>query len=295
MHQTDIYTPKRVPRRVRHEIRGTVHSVLEWASDGEPLIVWLHGWGDCAATAQFVVDALNSGRRVVAPDFRGFGESQGNPASYWFPEYLADLDALLSIYSPDAPVVLVGHSMGANVAGLYAGTMAERVCAFVNLEGFGLANSDPATAPDRYREWIEAGRNGATFSDYTDFAALRERVARRSPAMDVARAEFVARAWAVEEEGRIRLRADPQHKLPNPILYRRAEAEACWRNVSAPVLQVSGGDSAFARADDARLDASPLPFPDVLAVTIPGVGHMLHFEAAEALAGHIDTFLDARL
>ncbi len=280
---------------MQHAVRGVDYSVLEWGPDQGPLIVWLHGWGDCAATAQFVVDALDSRWRVVAPDFRGFGESRANVASYWFPDYLADLDSLLSEYSPDSPVSLVGHSMGANVAGLYAGTMPERVNAFVNIEGFGLANASPDTAPDRYREWIEAGRADAGFSDYADYTALAARIAKRSPAMDAKCAEFVARAWAVERDGRVRLRADPRHKLPNPILYRRAESEACWRNVSAPVLLISGEDSAFARADDKRLDASPMPFPDAEAVTIPDAGHMLHFEAAPAVAGHIDAFLAARL
>ena len=295
MHQSDIYTPKRISRRVRHDVRGVDYSVLEWGPEDAPPIVWLHGWGDCAATAQFVVDALDTGLRVVAPDFRGFGESRADVASYWFPDYLADLDVLLSIYSPDEPVVLVGHSMGANVAGLYAGTMPERVAAFVNIEGFGLANADPATAPDRYREWIEAGRSSGTFSEYDDFTALAERLAKRSPAMSADQAEFVARAWAVEEDGRVRLRADPRHRLPNPVLYRRAESEACWRRITAPVLLVSGGDSPFARGDDERLDATPMPFPDSQAVTIPDVGHMLHFEAAAEVAAHIEAFLAARL
>ena len=295
MNQTDIYTPKLEPERVRHDIRGVDYSVLEWGPVDAPPIVWLHGWGDCAATAQFVVDALDTGRRVLAPDFRGFGESRATVASYWFPDYLADLDGLLSIYSPDNPVTLVGHSMGANVAGLYAGTMPERVNAFVNIEGFGLANADPEAAPARYREWIEAGRGESAFSEYEDFTALARRVAKRSPAMTGDRAEFVARAWAVEEDGRIRLRADPRHRLPNPILYRRAESEACWRRVAAPVLLVSGADSPFACGDDERLDASPMPFPRAEAVTIPGMGHMLHFEAPDALAAHIETFLAANL
>lgn len=295
MRQTDIYTPKRSFRRIRHDVRGVDCSVVEWGPADSPPIVWLHGWGDCAATAQFVVDALDPGRRVVAPDFRGFGESRANVASYWFPDYLADLDVLLSIYSPDEPVTLIGHSMGANVGGLYAGTMPERVNAFVNIEGFGLANSDPETAPDRYREWIEAGRASAAFSEYDDFTALALKISRRNPAMSADRAEFVARAWAVEEEGSIRLRADPRHRLPNPVLYRRAESAACWRRVAAPVLLVSGGDSPFARGDDDRLDATPMPFPDVETVTIPGAGHMLHFEAPAEVAAHIDAFLAPRL
>ena len=40
---------------------------------------------------------------------------------------MLDLDALLEHYSPDEPVSVVGHSMGANASCLYAGTRPERV------------------------------------------------------------------------------------------------------------------------------------------------------------------------
>ena len=76
-----------------------------------------------------------------------------------FPDYLADSARLLQAYSPDAPARLVGHSMGANVASLYAGTMPERVSALVNVEGFGLKDSDPGEAPQRYRDWLTSGRS----------------------------------------------------------------------------------------------------------------------------------------
>ena len=46
---------------------------------------------------------------------------------YWFPDYIADLDVLLRELATPEPVPLVGHSMGGNVAGLYAGTRPSRV------------------------------------------------------------------------------------------------------------------------------------------------------------------------
>ena len=64
---------------------------------------------------------------MIAPDWRGFGRTFHRAPGYWFPEYLADLDDLLSKYSPTAPVRLVGHSMGGNIGGLHAGAMPGRV------------------------------------------------------------------------------------------------------------------------------------------------------------------------
>jgi pimeloyl-ACP methyl ester carboxylesterase len=68
---------------------------------GAHLLVLLHGWCDVSASWQFVVDALAGDWRVVAPDWRGFGLSEWNNDVYWFPDYIADLDALLQRYSPE--------------------------------------------------------------------------------------------------------------------------------------------------------------------------------------------------
>jgi len=290
MTKSAIYEP-RVPRAERKlSIRGVNYCVHEWGSDDAPLLVYLHGWGDTGSTFQFVVDALSADWRVVAPDWRGFGRSPCCCTSYWFPDYLADLHALLEGISPDAPLRLVGHSMGANVAALYAGTFPERVQALVDIEGFGLVDSSPADAPSRYRAWIEASNSPLSFSEYDDIASLAQRIARRNPAMAADEAAFVAREWAIQEaDGKVRLRADPLHKLPNPVLYRRAEAEACWRAVTADTLLVIGGNSRFAQ--DFQVTTDGRMFARNQTVVIDGAGHMLHFEVPGPLAAAIEEFL----
>ena len=275
-------------RRVRSRtIRGVDYAINEWGEPGKPLFVYLHGFADCAASFQFVVDELADDWHVVAPDWRGFGGSKTTQTAFWFPDYLADLDALLAIVSPERPVRLVGHSMGGNVGALFAGTFPERVAAFVNIEGFGLSDSDPAEAPQRYREWIEAGRSDSRFSSYSSYAALEQRIIKRNPRCSEAIASFVARAWGEERDGVIELRVNPRHKLPNPVLYRRAESEACWRNIRAPVLLISGADSPFGGPD--------LSIEDAAIEVIPDAGHMMHLDAPAALAGHLERFLAKHL
>ncbi len=268
------------------DIRGTTYNVHEWGDPESPMFLYLHGWGDTGSTFQFVVDALQRDWHVVAPDWRGFGDSRGAASSYYFPDYLADLDKLLMHYSPERPAALVGHSMGGNIAGLFAGVMPERVSAFVNIEGFGMPDSDPARAPARYRTWIERGRESPAYSEYADFDALANRIHKRNPRMSRDQALFVARCWARRhDDGVVRLRADPLHKLPNPVLYRRAEAEACWQRITAAVLAVFGSDSPWRE----------LEFPVGSALEIDLSGHMLHFEAPRELAHAIETFLGALL
>lgn len=295
MSDQSVYQPRRVPRESRQVLRGIEHRLIEWGDRQEPAAVYLHGWGDTAATFQFVVDAFERERSIVAADWRGFGESGQTGPAYWFPDYVADLDALLEKLSPDSPVVLIGHSMGANVAALYAGARPERVAAFVNIEGFGLAESDPGEAPAHYRRWLSRLRNPAPFSTYTDFDQLVARIVKRSPRMREAHSQFVAREWAARcGDGVIRLKADPGHRLPNAVMYRRLEAEACWRAITAPVLLVTGADTEFRESLAAWLVDGPgdRPFPGAALEVIPDAGHMLHFEAPDRLAACIETFLD---
>ena len=282
-----MYQARVEGRSARHRVRGVDYYITEWGRRESPLIVFLHGWGDAGSTFQFVVDEFENDWFVIAPDWRGFGESRLEAESYWFPDYLADLDAILEIYSPDEPTRLIGHSMGANAASLYAGVMPERVSALVNIEGFGLSDSDPDDAPARYRQWIEAGRSRPDYSSYASLEELAQRITRRSPELNEDRALFVADRWAeTNADDLVRIKADRAHKLPNAVLYRRQEAVACWRNVTASVLIVAGSDS------NSESDKASLAFKQSETVTIADAGHMVHFDQPAPLAESIEAFFD---
>jgi pimeloyl-ACP methyl ester carboxylesterase len=249
---------------------------------------------DAGATFQFLADALPPERSLIAPDWRGFGASAWPADGYWFPDYYADLDALIGELSPRSPVTLIGHSMGANIAMMYAGLRPERVHAVVSIEGFGLPRTRPEQAPERYRAWLDQLRETPAFARFPSYSAFAQYLRKRSPYLRPDRAEFIARAWADEAaEGGIRMRADPRHKRVNPILYRREEAEACWREIRAPLLFVAAAESDHTRryAGDATLDAMRALVPRFTLVTVADAGHMVHHEQPEALGAAIEEFI----
>ena len=132
------------------DIRGLRYHVRTWGDASAPKIFLMHGWMDVSASFQFVVDEFRHDWHVIAPDWRGFGLSEWTREGYWFPDYIADLDALLEHLQPESPALLVGHSMGGNVANLYAGIRPERVAKLVLAEGFGLPPTKAEKAPERY-------------------------------------------------------------------------------------------------------------------------------------------------
>lgn len=278
------------------EIRGLRYHCRTWGDPAHPKLFLLHGWMDVSASFQFFVDALAGDWHAIAPDWRGYGLTQWSGTdSYWFPDYLADLDRLLAHFSPGAAVDLVGHSMGGNVASLYAGVRPERVAKLVNLEGFGLPSAGPGEAPARYARWLAELGEPQRFRDYASFDALAERLCASNARLAPERARFLAQHWGKSlPDGRVTLRSDPAHKRVNPVLYRLEEAEACWRNVAAPVLWVEGAESESLqrlRRDRPSYDARLRCFATLRVHTVPDAGHMLHHDQPHALARIVEDFL----
>jgi len=288
-----VYLARRQAQLDRLEVRGLEFQLYRFAGADPRPVVLLHGWGDSGATWQFVVDQLDSRHTVLAFDARGFGRSQWAMDGYWFADYLADLEAILDRLAPGVAVDLVGHSMGGNVAMLYAGIRPQRVRRLISLEGFGLVPTTADMAPARYRQWLDQLQEGVDFLTYDSFDQFVAVLARHNPRTPRDRLEFIAHAWAAQRDGRVQLRADGRHKRVNPVLYQRDQAEACWNQIAAPVLLVAGRLSQFAQrlGSGAGSAAAPDWLHAATWAMLDDAGHMLHHEQPLAVAQLIDEFL----
>lgn len=251
---------------------------------------------DVSASFQFLVDLFRHPWHVIAPDWRGYGlTDRGGSDSYWFPDYFADLEQILAHFQPCGPVLLAGHSMGGNVASMYAGVRPERVARLVNMEGFGLVDSRPEDAPRRLARWLDQVGAGAGLRDYGSYPELADRLQSGNARLTRERALFLARHWGMDiAGGRVALRADPGHKRVNPVLYRLEEAKACWRAITAPVLWIEGENSQNAgalRMSAADRDSRKASFSNLVERLIPDAGHMVHHDQPERVAAHIEEFL----
>jgi pimeloyl-ACP methyl ester carboxylesterase len=299
LDQVTAYQALREPRHETLRVRGLDMHLTRWGpepSESVSPIFLLHGWLDAGDTFQFMVDALHGDWPLVALDWRGFGRSEWPQQGYWFPDYLGDLDALLDRLSPAAPARLVGHSMGGNIACMYAGIRPERVRCIVNLEGFGLARTSPAQAPARLRKWLNQLKTSSERKDYASFEELAGIIRFRYPRFSSAQAAFVAAAWGkLDAGGRVRLAGDPRHHWVNPILYKRDDTEACWRELRAPLLMLLGDESDhLARLGaDGTEAAFRAIFPHIEIARVAGAGHMLHIEKPDLVAPLVESFLDA--
>ena len=285
----------KVSRSEYHAIRGLRYHVRVWGNPAAPRLFLLHGWMDVSASFQFLVDALAREWCAIAPDWRGFGATEWAREGYWFPDYYADLEALLDRYQPDGPVRIIGHSMGGVIGSVYAGVRPDRVERLVSLEGLGLARHTPDQAPARYAQWLGQLKDAPGFKPYRSFDEVAARLRKNNPRLSEARAAFLAQHWAKRlDSGEVMLASDPRHKIVNPYLFRIEEAIACWRRITAPVLLVFGklsGMAARMKDSPAELAERRSAFRNRREIELEDAGHMMHHDQPERLARIIEAFL----
>ncbi|MES2536879.1 MAG: alpha/beta hydrolase [Pseudomonadota bacterium] len=280
-------------------VRGLRYHIRHWGNEGAPKLFMTHGWMDVSASFQFMVDCLQRDWHVIAPDWRGYGLTDRVAAdTYWFPDYMGDLDVILDHYSPDEPVNLLGHSMGGNVVSVYAGVRPARIKKLINLEGIGMPATRPEDAPGRYVKWLDGLRTPPAMRPYATQAAVAARLQKNNPRLTDERAAFLSGHWAAQNAaGMWEILGDPAHRLVNPVLYRLEETFACWKAITAPVLWVEAEHIENWRWLDASADPGVeikrrreiMPNPTV--VNLKGAGHMVHHDQPEALAKVIEEFL----
>ncbi len=267
--------------------------------------VLVHGWMDVSASYQFMVDAMKGDVWTIAPDWRGYGLTTGPSAdNYWMADYLADLDSLLDHYAAEQPVDLIGHSMGGNVAMLYAGVRPERIRRLVNLEGFGLAATRPEQVGTRYVRWFDElkalHRGDSALTDYADAAGVARRLKRNNPRLDDDKADWLATHWAEQQpDGRWRILGDPAHKIISANLYQVPETLALFKCITAPTLVIEASDDSLTKWWDGKYTLAEFherlqAVPNVRVERVEDAGHMLHHDQPQVLARLVEGFLADR-
>jgi len=275
-------------------------------------VVLLHGQADLAWSMDPVARRLADRFRVVSLDLRGHGES-GHPGGYSLIEFIGDLHGVLDGLGLDRPV-LVGHSLGGQVAAQFSGLFPTVPRALVVAEGVGppvrMNGSGASLRLARARESALLAGRPQRSRPMADVAEAAARLLAVHPGLGAARASFLAGvATAPSPGGGVAWRFDPytRHWLLNhdPDL-----AEERWAAVTCPVLVVTGAEawerwwkdqvpaaqvegwSGFDPDETARRVAR---FADVEHHDVPGAGHMLPYDVPDRLADLVVDFLARRL
>lgn len=236
----------------------------------QPAILFIHGFLDGAAVWDDVVAALGDrAAGSVRVDLAGMGARAGEAGPFTLDRFAADVGR--EVEALGKPVVLVGQSMGAQVAELVAAKFPAQVAALVLVTPVPLAGTalpDDAMAPFRSLGGQPAAQRALRRQLTVSLdAAQLERLGSIGDRPAPAAVSAFAEAWN---------RGHPDGSQPSR--YR------------GPVLIVRSEDDPFVTAE--RVASAVVPRFDSPAVASIGqAGHWPHVEQAQAFAKILGEFL----
>jgi pimeloyl-ACP methyl ester carboxylesterase len=265
------------------KVNGVTLHCLDWGPADAPPVLLLHGITGHARVWDHLAARLVPGRRVIALDQRGHGDSDAAPDDDYREGTMADDVAAFAGSLRLDRFALIGHSMGGRIAIKYAGDHGARLERLViidigpdiNLAGLQRVRDMMAKAPERIEseEWaVEYIRRANPLQDVD---MLRERVRhglKRMPDGEL--------TWKYAKGLRDMMREG------------RRDAVDLWEplpRIPCPTLIVRGAESDILSAEVAKKMAERLP--DGRLVEIAGAGHTVPADRPEEFAAEIRRFL----
>lgn len=279
---------------------------------GSTPMLLVHGMRDLAWSMDSIAQAFCDRYRVLSIDMRGHGDS-GRPGYYALAHFVSDLHTACRHFSLERPI-LIGHSFGGEVASQLAGIFPEIPSRCVLIEGLGPppweGEGSEQLRRAMARRSVESLDSVPTHGhSMPDLEAAAARLGSAHPGLSPERLQMLAAAGTrPHPDSGICWKWDPMLRTTFGS-FSREQIEERWTWAVCPVLVVTGSESGtwWSKGPPSGGTRKPLSrsyltsdelerrlglFSDVRCVEIPGAGHMIHFDAPEALNAAIADFLE---
>lgn len=268
----------------------------DWGKQGAPPLLLVHGGRDHCRSWDWVAEKLCGRFHVIAPDLRGHGDSAWSPdGNYDIGAFVYDLAQL--IHQLDlAPVTIVAHSMGGNIATRYAGLYPDKVKKLVSIEGLGpspTAQKERANIPfhERMRKWI-ADKRQAAGRQPKRYASLDEALARMLAENAYLNAEqarhLTIHGASRNEDGSWSWKFDNYLNIWSIFDMPQENIEALWAQITCPTLLLYGADS---WASNPEKDGRIQHFKTAKVIEFQNAGHWLHHDQLGRFMSTLEDFL----
>ena len=271
-------------------IKGIDIHCVQWGNpDGEPVLM-LHGWLDNAASFEPLAEYL-ADFNLIAVDLPGHGLSGHFPehSHYHFWAGIEDIELILDQLGWDSCHV-VGHSMGAAMATLYAGTFPDRLKSLTLIEAIGPLAGDADGTPGRVAEAIQQMKTHSAIQPFkpTLDTFVQARLNGHLKVSEASAKLIMARSVAVSDQGFAwrndkRLRHTSMVRLPEAFITSFIEKITC------PVLGFFATDGLFKEEHiQSRWQYVQNPYN----LLWMGGGHHLHMDGdVRRIAQNFKTFI----
>ena len=261
--------------------------------NNKPVLLFIHGWQDNAATFSSLWQRLEKDFNLVAIDLPGHGLSQSRSGDnyYHFFDYIDDLHQVI-MQLPAARVCLVGHSLGAIIASCYSAAYPQSIDKLVLIEGLSPLVEEAEQTVERLKRGIKSRqqyrksserRKARAMSSFTEALQLRANVND----LPMACLEPVVKRATIKRNGLWYWRHD--HRLRCESLYRmtQQQAQAIMSSIEAPIYSIVGSHGFPQLRDDPQDKYKLQQFSQVVIVG----GHHCHLEQPDTVSNCIRAFI----
>lgn len=244
-----------------------------WEGNGKNVLC-IHGITANCRCWDVLAQALRKDHRILAMDLRGRGLSDKPPAGYSIETHCNDIRALLKNLGLKQ-AVLMGHSLGAFIAIVFAATYPELVDRIILVDGGGKLSEEQMNK-------VFAGikpsldRLGKVFPSFETYLGMMKQapfLKQWSEALDV------YYRYEVEdvEGGGIRTRILPEHIQEEALNLRKVDVAEYYSKLSCPVLILRAPEGLLTHEDillpEEALKRMLREIPDARSFEVGGTNH----------------------
>lgn len=282
---------KKIAEELVFNINGLNISAKRWNKGAKYKVIALHGWLDNCASFDLFASELDN-IDLIALDSPGHGKSDFRSPDG---EYLiwAEVGEVFNIADQLGwkTFNLLGHSRGAGIAAICAGTFPERIEHLVLVEGGVAFPMEESDVPENLASHILnnnklSGAEGTLFK--TREAALTAR-ADGFTKVSLEAAEILASRSLIDTGKGFRWHADARLKAPSSLKLTHGQIDAFLGRITAPSMLIEGQNGILK-----KMSAVAKHFKSIESlanVELPG-GHHLHMEeSASECSRHTEEFI----
>ncbi len=269
---------------------------VDWGNPDKPPLLLIHGGRDHCRNWDWTAGAVRDDWHVIAPDLRGHGDSQWSPdGNYTMAGYLYDLAQLIH-QQRLAPVTIVAHSLGGQIALRYAGLYPETVSKLVAIEGLGpaprvLGERASKTIAERMDEWIREQRSlaGRLPRRYPSIEDAFHRMQEENPHLSAEQARHLTTHGTNQnEDGTYSWKFDNYVRAWPPYDMSGRDITLLWSRITCPTLLLYGKESP---AGNPVEDGRARLVPHAKVIGLDGAGHWLHHDRLDEFLRIVREFL----